>query len=320
MGPDKRPVVVIAEVLAASCADYLGETCDVVEAAGEPRDRLQELLAEAEGLVVRSGTRVDSELMDAAPSLRVVGRAGVGVDNIDLDEATRRGILVVNAPLANSVSAAEHAFGLMLSVARNIARGDASIRSGRWDRAKFRGVELDGKTLGLVGMGRIGSLVARRALAFGMKVLAYDPYITAEQARAAGGELRDLDSLLADSDFISLHLPRTPETENLLGREAFAKAKRGVRIINASRGGIIDEDALVEAIRDGQVAGAALDVYAEEPMTGGPLTELPEVVLTPHLGASTVEAQYKAGLHVAESVAAGLAGEPVMAAVNRVGG
>ena len=320
MGPDERPVVVIAEVLAASCAEHLQETCEVVETAGEPRYRLLERLADAEGLVVRSGTRVDSELMDAAPRLRVVGRAGVGVDNIDLDEATRRGILVVNAPLANSVSAAEHAFGLMLSVARNIARGDASIRSGRWDRAKFRGVELDGKTLGLVGMGRIGSLVAHRALAFGMKVLAYDPYITAEQARAAGGELRDLDSLLADSDFISLHLPRTPETENLLGREAFAKAKRGVRIINASRGGIIDEEALVEAIRDGQVAGAALDVYAEEPMTGGPLTEMPEIVLTPHLGASTVEAQHKAGLHVAENVVAGLAGEPVMAAVNRVAG
>ena len=320
MGPEKRPVVVIAEVLAASCADYLQKSCEVVEAAGEPGDRLMELLADAEGLVVRSGTRVDGELMAAAPRLRVVGRAGVGVDNIDLDEATRRGILVVNAPLANSVSAAEHAFGLMLSVARNIARGDASIRSGRWDRAKFRGVELDGKTLGLVGMGRIGSLVAQRALAFGMTVLAYDPYITAEQARAAGGELRDLDSLLADSDFISLHLPRTPETENLLGREAFAKAKRGIRIINASRGGIIDEEALVEAIRDGQVAGAALDVYAEEPMTSGPLTELPEVVLTPHLGASTVEAQYKAGLHVAESVVAGLAGEPVAAAVNRVAG
>lgn len=313
-----RPVVVIAEVLAASCSEHLQETCEVVEAAGEPRDRLLPLLAEAEALVVRSGTRVDGELMDAAPRLRVVGRAGVGVDNIDLEEATRRGILVVNAPLANSVSAAEHAFGLMLSVARNIARGDASIRSGRWDRAKFRGVELEGKTLGLVGMGRIGSLVAQRALAFGMRVLAYDPYITAEQARAAGGELRDLDSLLADSDFISLHLPRTPETENLLGREAFAKAKRGVRIINASRGGIIDEEALVEAIRDGQVAGAALDVYAEEPMTGGPLTEMPEIVLTPHLGASTVEAQNKAGLHVAESVAAGLAGEPVMAAVNSV--
>ena len=320
MGSEGRPVVVIAEVLAASCAEYLGESCEVVEAAGEPRQRLLELLAEADGLVVRSGTRVDRELMDAAPRLRVVGRAGVGVDNIDLDEATRRGILVVNAPLANSVSAAEHAFGLMLSMARNIARGDASIRSGRWDRAKFRGVELDGKTLGLVGMGRIGSLVAQRALAFGMRVLAYDPYITAEQARAAGGELRDLDSLLADSDFISLHLPRTPETENLLGREAFAKAKRGVRIVNASRGGIIDEEALVEAIRDGQVGGAALDVYAEEPMTGGLLTEVPEIVLTPHLGASTVEAQYKAGRHVAESVAAGLAGEPVMAAVNRVAG
>ena len=317
MGPDKRPVVVIAEVLAASCAEHLQETCEVVEAAGESRDSLLGLLGNAEGLVVRSGTRVDRELMEAAPRLRVVGRAGVGVDNIDLDEATRRGVLVVNAPLANSVSAAEHAFGLMLSLARNIARGDASIRSGRWDRAKFRGVELDGKTLGLVGMGRIGSLVAQRALAFGMSVLAYDPYITAEQARAAGAELRDLDSLLAESDFISLHLPRTPETENLLDGEAFAKAKRGVRIVNASRGGIIDEEALVEAIRDGQVAGAALDVYAEEPMTGGPLTELPEVVLTPHLGASTVEAQNKAGLHVAESVVAGLAGEPVMAAVNR---
>jgi D-3-phosphoglycerate dehydrogenase len=254
--------------------------------------------------------------MEAAPRLRVVGRAGVGVDNIDLEEATRRGILVVNAPLANSISAAEHAFGLMLSQARNIARADASIRSGRWDRAAFRGVELHGKTLGLVGMGRIGSLVAQRALAFGMRVLAYDPYITAEQARQAGAELMDLDSLLAESDFISLHLPRTPETENLLGSEAFGKAKRGVRIVNASRGGIIDEEALVEAIREGQVAGAALDVYAEEPVTGGPLIELREIVLTPHLGASTVEAQNKAGLHVAESVVAGLAGEPVMAAVN----
>lgn len=318
MEPGTRPVVVIAEVLAASCADHLRETCEVVEAASQPRERLSELLSSAEALIVRSGTRVDAELMASAPRLRVVGRAGVGVDNIDLNEATRRGILVVNAPLANSVSAAEHAFGLMLSQARNIARADASIRSGRWDRAMFRGVELDGKTLGLVGMGRIGSLVARRALAFGMCVLAYDPYINAEQAGQAGAELRDLDSLLAESDFISLHLPRTPETENMMGKEVFRKAKRGVRIVNASRGGIIDEDALVEAIRDGQVAGAALDVYAEEPMTCGPLTELPEVVLTPHLGASTVEAQNKAGLHVAEAVVAGLAGEPVMAAVNRV--
>ena len=316
MGLNKRPVVVIAEVLAASCAEWLRETCEVVEAAGETRSRLLELLSEADGLVVRSGTRVDQELFEAAPRLRVVGRAGVGVDNIDLDAATRRGVLVVNAPLANSISAAEHTFGLLLSQARNIPRADATIRSGRWDRAAFRGVELHGKTLGLVGLGRIGILVAQRALAFGMRVLAYDPYITAEQARQAGGELMDLDSLLAESDFVSLHLPRTPETENLLGREAFGKAKRGIRIVNASRGGIIDETALAEAIRAGQVAGAALDVFAEEPLTGGPLVELPQVVLTPHLGASTVEAQNKAGLHVAESVVAGLAGEPVMAAVN----
>jgi len=310
--------VVIAEVLAASCAEYLRDTCEVVEAAGEPRSRLMDLLSDAEGLVVRSGTRVDRELMEAAPRLRVVGRAGVGVDNIDLDEATRRGIVVANAPLANSVSAAEHAFGLMLAQARNIARADATIRAGRWDRAAFRGVELHGKVLGLVGLGRIGTLVAQRALAFGMSVLAYDPYITAGQAREAGGELRDLDSLLADSDFISLHLPRTPETENLLDADAFDKVKPGVRIVNASRGGIIDEEALAAAIRSGRVAGAALDVFASEPLVGGPLVELPEVVLTPHLGASTAEAQDKAGLHVAESVAAGLMGEPVPAAVNRV--
>ncbi|MCY4620320.1 MAG: hydroxyacid dehydrogenase [bacterium] len=318
MKPRERPVVVIAEVLAASCAEYLRDTCEVVEAAGEPRSHLMDLLSDAEGLVVRSGTRVDRELMEAAPRLRVVGRAGVGVDNIDLDEATRRGILVANAPLANSISAAEHAFGLMLAQARNIARADATIRAGRWDRATFRGVELHGKVLGLVGLGRIGTLVAQRALAFGMSVLAYDPYITADQARQAGGELRDLDSLLADSDFISLHLPRTPETENLLDAAAFAKIKPGVRIVNASRGGIIDEEALAAAIRSGQVAGAALDVFASEPLVGGPLVELPEVVLTPHLGASTGEAQDKAGLHVAESVVAGLMGEPVPAAVNRV--
>ncbi len=318
MSPGDRPTVVIAEVLASTCAEHLRRTCEVVEAAGESRARLMELLANAEALVVRSGTRVDGDLMDAAPRLRVVGRAGVGVDNIDLEAATRRGVLVVNAPFANSVSAAEHAFGLLLSQARNIARADASMRSGRWDRAAFRGVELDGKTLGLVGLGRIGRLVTDRALAFGMRVVACDPYVTADQAREAGAELMDLDLLLATSDFVSLHLPRTPETENLLDREAFAKAKPGIRIVNASRGGIIDEEALAEAIRDGQVAGAALDVFSEEPLQGGPLIELPEVVLTPHLGASTVEAQHKAGLHVAQSVVGGLAGEPVMAAVNRI--
>ena len=318
MSSERRPVVVLAEVLSDVCAEYLSRKCQVVNAKGEPRTRLMELLEDAEALIVRSGTSVDRELMDAAPRLRVIGRAGVGVDNIDLDEATRRGILVANAPDANSISAAEHAFGLMLALARNIASGDASIRAGRWDRASFRGVELAGKTLGLVGLGRIGTLVTARARAFEMRVVAYDPYVSAEAARQIGCTLLDLDDLLAESDFLSLHLPRSPETANLLGASAFAKMKPGVRIVNDSRGGIIDEEALVDAIRSGQVAGAALDVFATEPMVGGPLVELPQVVLTPHLGASTIEAQNKAGLHVAESVVAGLWGEPVKAAVNRV--
>ena len=316
MESDGLPVVVIAEALAAGCAEYLRETCEVVEAAGLSRAELLEILPEAEGLIVRSGTRVDMELLEAAPRLRVVGRAGVGVDNIDLEAAARLGVLAANTPFANSVSAAEHAFALMLSQARNIPAADASLRSGAWNRAAFKGVELQGKTLGLVGLGRIGALVAARASAFDMRVLAYDPYITAEQARNAGAELSALDDLLARSDFISLHLPRTPETENLLDGEAFAKAKRGVRIVNASRGGIIDEAALAEAVRSGQVAGAALDVYADEPLSGGPLVELPQVVLTPHLGASTVEAQDKAALQVAEAVAAGLFGRPVPTALN----
>ena len=317
MGSGGLPTVVIAEVLAASCAERLRRECRVVEAAGLSRGGLMEALAGADGLVVRSGTRVDRELLEAAPGLRVVGRAGVGVDNIDLEEASRLGVLVVNTPFANSVSAAEHAFALMLSQARNIPAADASLRSGAWDRAAFKGVELAGKTLGLVGLGRIGALVAARALAFDMTVLAYDPYITAEQAADAGTELTALDDLLPRSDFISLHLPRTPETENLLDAEAFARTKPGVRVVNASRGGIIDEDALAEAVRSGRVAGAALDVYAEEPLTGGPLVSLPQVVLTPHLGASTSEAQDKAGLHAAEAVTAALSGRPTPTAVNQ---
>lgn len=317
MGSGGVPTVVIAEVLAASCAERLRQECRVVEAAGLSRAELMEALAAADGLVVRSGTRVDRELLEAAPGLRVVGRAGVGVDNIDLEEASRLGVLVVNTPFANSVSAAEHAFALMLSQARNIPAADASLRSGAWDRAAFKGVELAGKTLGLVGLGRIGALVAARALAFDMTVLAYDPYITADQAADAGAELTALDDLLSRSDFISLHLPRTPETENLLDAAAFAKTKPGARFVNASRGGIIDEDALAEAVRSGRAAGAALDVYAEEPLTGGPLVNLPQVVLTPHLGASTAEAQDKAGLHAAEAVTAALAGRPTPTAVNQ---
>ncbi len=316
MSASEQPLVVIADQLSPRCSERLSEHCRVVEAANQPRSGLLKQIEHAVGLVVRSATRVDTELLDAAPQLRVISRAGVGVDNIDIPESTRRGIRVANTPNANTVSAAEHAFGLILACARNLAPADASMRAGRWDRADFKGVELHGKTLGLIGLGRIGTLMTRRAQAFDMKVLAYDPYVSSQQAKEIGCELLDLDSLLGRSDFISLHLPRTPETENLLDTVALEKVKEGVRIINASRGGIINEEALAEAIMAGRVAGAALDVYAEEPYRGGPLIKLPQVILTPHLGASTIEAQDKAGLAAADAVLAALRGEPIPGALN----
>lgn len=311
-----KPKVVVAEPIAQAGIVTLERSCEVVRAEGSSREELAASLAEAEALIVRSATKVDRALIETAPRLRVIGRAGIGVDNIDLEAATERGVLVVNAPHANTISAAEHTLALMLAQARNIPRADATLRSGVWDRKRFKGVELHGKTLGVVGLGRIGTLVAQRALAFGMRLVAYDPYVGEERARRLGVELMDLDRLLAESDFITIHLPKTPDTEGLFGVDAFAKVKKGVRIVNASRGGILDEDALVEAIRAGQVAGAALDVYAHEPLTDSPLFELDQVVLTPHLGASTAEAQDKAGTQVAEAVAAALAGELVMSAVN----
>ncbi len=311
-----KPKVVVAEPIASPGIVTLEESCTVVEAVGRPREELLELLADADALIVRSATKVDREMIESAPRLRVVGRAGIGVDNIDLDAATERGVLVVNAPHANTISAAEHTLALMLAQARNIPRADATLRAGIWDRKSFKGVELHGKTLGVVGLGRIGTLVAQRALAFGMRLVAYDPYVGDERARRLGVELMDLDRLLAEADFITIHLPKTPDTEGLFDAAAFAKMKHGVRIVNASRGGIVDEAALVEAIRTGRVAGAALDVFAHEPLTESPLFELPQVVLTPHLGASTTEAQDKAGIHVAEAVKAALAGELVMSAVN----
>jgi D-3-phosphoglycerate dehydrogenase len=265
---------------------------------------------------VRSATKIDRELLDSAPRLRVIGRAGIGVDNIDVAAATARGILVVNAPEANSISAAEHAIALLLAQARHIPRADSSTRGGGWDRKAFQGVELHGKTLGVVGYGRIGSLVADRANAFGMKVIAYDPFVGGDRARRHGVELVALDQVLATSDFITIHLPLTAETDGLFGKENLAKCKPGVRIVNTSRGGIIDEDALAEAVRSGIVAGAALDVFVNEPLVESPLFDLSQVVLTPHLGASTVEAQDKAGVQVAEAVAAALRGELVLSAVN----
>ncbi len=312
-----RPKVVIAETISQAGIDALAEHCDVDVAAGVERDDLLQRLGDANGLIVRSATQVDAELISSAPELRVVGRAGVGVDNIDLDAATAAGVLVVNAPQANTISAAEHTMALLLAQARNVAPADASMRAGRWDRRKYQGIELHGKTLGIVGLGRIGSLVAQRALSFGMRLIAFDPYVSSERARRLGVELvANLDELFAQADFITVHLPRTEETTGLIRRETIAKMKDGVRIINASRGGIVDEEALVEAVRSGKVSGAGLDVYDDEPLMDSPLRDVPEVVLTPHLGASTVEAQDKAGIDVAEAVGAALRGELVLSAVN----
>jgi D-3-phosphoglycerate dehydrogenase len=309
--------VVVAEKIAQAGIDRIAESCDVDVAVGVDREELLRRVADADALIVRSATQVDAELIGAAPKLKVVGRAGIGVDNIDLDAATAAGVLVVNAPTANAVSAAEHALALLLSQARRVAEADRVTRGGVWDRKRFQGVELHGKTLGVIGLGRIGTLVAQRALAFGMHLVAFDPYVSDDRARRLGVDLvSDLDDLLAVADFITVHLPKTRETEGLLGREQFTKVKPGVRVINASRGGIVDEEALIEALREGSVAGAGIDVFANEPLTESPLFDMDQVVLTPHLGASTQEAQDKAGTDVAASVVEALAGELVTTAVN----
>src|SRR5580700_5239430 len=270
----------------------------------------------AHALIVRSATQVTAEVLEAGTDLAVVGRAGIGLDNVDVEAATRRGVMVVNAPESNVLSAAEHAMALLLAQARNIPQAHAALVAGKWERSKWEGVELHGKTLGVVGLGRIGALVAQRALAFGMRLAAYDPYVSAERARHMGVELLALDELVAEADFISIHLPKTPETAGLFGPDLLAKAKPGLRIVNAARGGIVDEEALAEALRDGRVGGAAFDVFATEPCTDSPLFGLPNVLVTPHLGASTAEAQDKAGVTIAEQVILALDGEFVPFAVN----
>lgn len=308
--------VVVAERIAAAGIAALERSCDVVLAVDEPRARLLAELADASALIVRSATKVDKEMIEAAPGLTVIGRAGTGVDNIDVDAATRHGVMVVNAPNANTISAAEHTMALMLAQARNIARADHSLREGRWDRKLFQGFELQGKTLGILGLGKIGSYVAQRAAAFGMTIVAFDPYVSADRARRLGVELLPIDDVFDVADIITIHLPRTPQTENLIDAAVIARMKDGVRIINVARGGIVSETDLAAAIRSGKVAGAAIDVYDAEPKTNSPLFALTEVTVTPHLGASTVEAQEKAGIAVAHSVAEALEGELVLSAVN----
>jgi D-3-phosphoglycerate dehydrogenase len=279
-------------------------------------DALLQVLPGAHALIIRSATQVTAEAIEAGTDLAVVGRAGIGLDNVDVEAATRRGVMVVNAPQSNILSAAEHAMALLLAQARNIPQAHAALMAGKWERSKWEGVELHGKTLGVVGLGRIGALVAQRALAFGMRLCAYDPYVSADRARHMGVELLTLDELVAEADFITIHLPKTAETAGLFGHDLLSKAKHGVRIVNAARGGIVDEEALAEAIRDGRVEGAAFDVFATEPCTDSPLFGLPGVVATPHLGASTAEAQDKAGVTIAEQVILALGGEFVPFAVN----
>ena len=270
----------------------------------------------AHALIIRSATQVTAEVLAAGTDLVVVGRAGIGLDNVDTAAATERGVMVVNAPQSNILSAAEHTMALLLAVARNVPQAHAALVSGRWERSRWTGVELADKTLGVVGLGRIGKLVAQRAMAFGMRIIAHDPFVADEMARRMNIELVDLDTLLATSDFVTLHVAKTPETAGLIDADRLARAKMGIRIVNVARGGIVVEEDLAEAIRSGHVGGAALDVFDKEPTTVSPLFELPQVVVTPHLGASTHEAQDKAGDTIAEMVGLALAGEFVPFAVN----
>ena len=278
--------------------------------------RLPEAILGAHALIIRSATQVTGEVLEAASDLLVVGRAGIGLDNVDVEAATRRGVMVVNAPQSNIISAAEHTMALLLAQARNVPQAHAALVAGRWERSRWEGVELADKTLAVIGLGRIGKLVADRAKAFGMRLVAYDPFVSAERARQMGVELMPLDQAVAEADFLTIHLPKTKETTGLVNRDLLMKAKPSLRIVNVARGGIVDEQALAECIRDGIVAGAALDVFATEPTTESPLFGLDSVVVTPHLGASTREAQDKAGDTIADMVLLALAGDFVPFAVN----
>lgn len=315
-GASRPPVVLIAEELAPSALDVLGPDVEIRHVDGTDRGPLLAALADASAVLVRSATRIDAEALAAAPDLHVVGRAGVGLDNVDVEAATARGVMVVNAPTSNTTSAAEHAVALLLAAARHIPAADASLRRGQWQRTAFTGVELSGRTVGILGLGRIGVLVAQRLAAFGVGLIAHDPYIQPGRAAQLGVRMVSLEELLRESDVLTVHLPRTPETAGLIGRAELAMTKPGVIVVNAARGGLVDEAALAEALVSGRVAAAGVDVFATEPCSDSPLFRLPTTVVTPHLGASTVEAQDKAGAAVARSVRLALQGDFVPDAVN----
>jgi D-3-phosphoglycerate dehydrogenase len=309
-------VLVTEEIAEPGLALLRSAGHEVVVSVGLSAEELLTAVAEAAALIIRSATQVTASVLESAPELVVVGRAGIGLDNVDVEAATRRGVMVVNAPQSNVLSAAEHTMALLLAQARNIPQAHSALVAGRWERSRWEGVELHGKVLGVVGLGRVGTLVAQRAAAFGMRLLAFDPYVSAERAKQLGAELLPLAEVVAGADFLTIHLPKTPETAGLIDADLLALARPGIRIINTARGGIIDEKALAAAVTDGVVAGAALDVFENEPITSSPLFELDQVVVTPHLGASTREAQDKAGLTIAEQVQLALAGDFVPFAVN----
>ncbi len=308
-----KPRILVREPIAEAGIDLLRERFDVDVDGATP---LEESIGEYDAIVIRSGTRLTAELIERAERLKVIGRAGVGVDNVDVDAATRRGIVVANAPESTVVSAAEHAIGLLVALARHIPQAHAALKQGRWERSAHGGIELEGKTLGVLGFGRIGQQVARKAIGLGMRVVAYDPFVARDRFRELGAERAERpEDLLAEAEFLTLHLPLTPETSGTIDAAAIARMPDGARLVNAARGELVDEAALLEALRSGKLAGAALDVFAAEPYSG-PLLELDSVVATPHLAASTEEAQDRAGVIVAEQVAAALAGELVTNAVN----
>jgi len=309
--------ILVTEKLAERGLDLLrNEGHEVDVQLGLDPAGLCEAIVGAHGLIIRSATQVTAEVIEAADVLQVVGRAGVGLDNVDTEAATAAGVMVANAPTSNSVSAAEHTMAMLLGVARNVPQAHAALTQGRWERSQWGGTELLDKTLGIIGLGNIGGLVAQRAKGFGMRLIGYDPFVSPERAAELSVELVDLDELVADSDFLTLHLARTPETVDLIDATRLAKAKPNLRVINVARGGIVNEADLAEAVAAGTIAGAAIDVFATEPMTESPLFDLPQVVVTPHLGASTKEAQDRAGVTIAEQVSLALAGDFVPFAVN----
>jgi D-3-phosphoglycerate dehydrogenase len=315
-----KPVVLIAEELSPATMDALGTDFEIRHTDGSDRDQLLPALADAEAIMIRSATTMDAEAIEAAQNLKVIARAGVGLDNVDTQAATEAGVMVVNAPTSNIISAAELTCGHILAAARNIAPANQSLKAGEWKRSAFKGIELYEKTLGIIGLGRIGSLVAERMKAFDMKIVAYDPYVTAARAQKMGAHLVSLDELLETSDFVTIHMPRTPETMGMISDEQFAMMKDTAYVINVARGGLVDEEALARALEQGLIAGAGIDVFVNEPAKDLPFFNYDTATVTPHLGASTEEAQEKAGVAVARSVRLALAGELVPDAVNVAGG